>query len=876
MNIKDNIVNENIKEKKEETSKIDSNKMNQDRKSNIIENNNRNNNLFLHIKNNIKNLNEKNISNEYQNKIPYKDEQIKIKNKINEDNKEKNNEIENNKKINNNIIDKKNENENRNNKNNFIKIKKAFINNIIHRNILTDRTITNTNNNNKKIKLQNLIPKCFKYINPKQHLINEEYKTLLKKESNTCNTNKEKENIIEKYLKYIIDKNKSDSKSKKNFKAIEKDNEEKDKSKTNKTLVTISNSNLNIKKDNNLDINNNINMKCKTQNQNQTMLESIKIARKNNKSLSTVNNNNLYFQEVDSKKIKDNFNMPSHLFLKLKKSSNSNISINKRKNIHSKISKMLRTNKEILDNTLSNTLINNNSKKNNNNQNPKNVNVNHTQIKDKSLLLNKSTKNKVIVKRNRKNIFDNKDITKNSYYINKYNENTQNNIFEKTMRTFENESGSKSKRIAEMRNGLNKMFNNFLGQKKNILNTNYIINKRCRMINNRNKKKMSINLSRYFMDCSQKKNKSQKYNLEINVSNNNYDNLNLKDNKISTNQKVIYNKTNNNNNNNNILSNNSTNKKYILLNSKKQPNLHRYNTNIRSLRFLNSNSSYPKTTKKIISNNKSQSNKKINHSSLKKRKCIISKPRDINNNINISNSLLSNNDKTIPINDYCLKILDQYYTINNTINITNNNSLISNFSNNMSNKKTDTNDKINNLKNKIRDIFKYFNKEKRGFIILNNNFKINIIKNNSDINFEFIKILEKMMKTLYEINKKDNSIDFEENIIINENNFIKYMIYIYTNLLNIYEKKIFYSSNINDINKKIKKDFMPYNFNPKSSFNKFNDNKNILNSYYSTSKINNKREKKINGNNDINKFIFYKIKKNENKKKLKFNSFNDM
>ena len=294
------------------------------------------------------------------------------------------------------------------------------------------------------------------------------------------------------------------------------------------------------------------------------------------------------------------------------------------------------------------------------------------------------------------------------------------------------------------------------------------------------------------------------------------------------------------------------------------------------MRFLNSNSSYPKTTKKIISNNKSRSNKKSNHSSLKKRKCIISKPRDINNNINISNSLLSNNDKTIPINDYCLKILDQYYTINNTINITNNNSLISNFSNNMSNKKTDTNDKINNLKNKIRDIFKYFNKEKRGFIILNNNFKINIIKNNSDINFEFIKILEKMMKTLYEINKKDNSIDFEENIIINENNFIKYMIYIYTNLLNIYEKKIFYSSNINDINKKIKKDFMPYNFNPKSSFNKFNDNKNILNSYYSTSKINNKREKKINGNNDINKFIFYKIKKNENKKKLKFNSFNDM
>ena len=762
VNIKDNIIKEYIKDKKEETTNIDSNKNiyknknnnennNIQYNNNIIQNNNRNGGIYIRIKNNIKkNPNEKNNLFEYQNKTPYNDEQIKMKNKVNEENKEKNNEIQNNIKINNYIIDKKDEN--KNTIDNLFKIKKEFITNIINKNILTDRTITNNINNNKKIKLQNLMPKSFKYIKLKQHLINEEYKNLLKKESNTYNTNREKENIIENYLKQA-NKDKSD------------------------------------------------------------------------------------------------------------------------KNINSKIRQILRTNKEVYDNTLSNTFINNNPKKNNN-QFPKNIH--NTQIKDKSLNLNKKTKNKLIIKRNKRNLFENKDITKFSCDMSKFNEMAPNN--EKIMRTFEGESGSKTKRISEMRNGVNKMFNNILGQKNNILNTNYIVNKRCRIINNKNKKNMSMNLSRYFIDYNQKKNKSPKYNLEINTSKNNYDNLNIKDYIISRNHNLIYNK------NKNILSNNnnynSSKKNYfILLNSQKQPVIHRYNTNIKNSRILNTISSYPKKRKKIIFSNRIKNNKKSNsNSSLKKRKFIISKFKDIkNNNINSSNSLLINSQNTLPMNDYCLKILDQYYTINNTINITNNNSLISNFSNNMSHKKTDTNDKFNNLKNIIRDIFKFFDKDKNGFIIINNKIKFNINKNNLAINFDFFKILEKMMKILYEIKKKSNSIDFDEdNIIINENNFIKYMIYIYNNKLNFYEKKVFYSSNINNTNRIIKKDFIQYNCSPKSSFNRYKENKNIFSSYNSLSKLNNKREIKIIGNNDINKLLFYKIKKNENKKKLRFNSFSDL
>ena len=65
---------------------------------------------------------------------------------------------------------------------------------------------------------------------------------------------------------------------------------------------------------------------------------------------------------------------------------------------------------------------------------------------------NKSSKNKVIIKRN-----------KNHKENNKKN---QNNFFEKAMKTFE-VSGKKSKKFIEMRKGLNNIFNNSIGQKNN-------------------------------------------------------------------------------------------------------------------------------------------------------------------------------------------------------------------------------------------------------------------------------------------------------------------------------------------------------------------------------------------------------------------------
>ena len=85
--------------------------------------------------------------------------------------------------------------------------------------MLTERTITQNNKDwNKNIKLQNIIPKLFKYINPKQHFINEEYKTLIKKEPNANRENKE--NIIDKYLKYLDKYQKSNSKKKINQKQV--------------------------------------------------------------------------------------------------------------------------------------------------------------------------------------------------------------------------------------------------------------------------------------------------------------------------------------------------------------------------------------------------------------------------------------------------------------------------------------------------------------------------------------------------------------------------------------------------------------------------------------------------------------------------------
>ena len=164
----------------------------------------------------------------------------------------------------------------------------------------------------------------------------------------------------------------------------------------------------------------------------------------------------------------------------------------------------------------------------------------------------------------------------------------------------------------------------------------------------------------------------------------------------------------------------------------------------------------------------------------------------------------------------------------------------------------------------MKNIFRCIDKDNNGFIVLNN--RQNIIKifnrDNSGINREILKILEKMIKILYEINKKNNNIDFDDDkIIINENIFVKYMIYIYNNKLNINEKKIFFSSK-NDFDKIIKKDLLFYNFKPKSSFSKYKDNKKILQVFNSSGRLNKKKEKMSITNDEINKYFFYKLKRN--------------
>ena len=191
-------------------------------------------------------------------------------------------------------------------------------------------------------------------------------------------------------------------------------------------------------------------------------------------------------------------------------------------------------------------------------------------------------------------------------------------------------------------------------------------------------------------------------------------------------------------------------------------------------------------------------------------------------------------------NDRSLKVLDQYYTINNTINITNNNSLLGNFGNNhyVGNEKYYTDDKINIL---IKKIYKFFDKDNIGFIILNlkQKYKDIFIQNNLLLNREQEKLLEKMFKILFEIHKKKNNFELDENkIIINENFFIKYINYIYNIKLNTNEKNIFLSID-NDIkNNIVKKRIISYKIKQRNLFNKLekkrkfmtlNNSKNIVN-----------------------------------------------
>ena len=227
-----------------------------------------------------------------------------------------------------------------------------------------------------------------------------------------------------------------------------------------------------------------------------------------------------------------------------------------------------------------------------------------------------------------------------------------------------------------------------------------------------------------------------------------------------------------------------------IMKSHNQLTINNYNTNIKNFRVINTLNS-DKAWKKLI---------KIKHNSNISNKNI----RKNSNNITSSCSLLTDE------NDYNLKVLDQYYTINNTINITNNNSLMGNFVHNFSknNKKSNQQDKVIIL---IKKIFTYLDKDNDGFIIFNLNKKIKDIFRQNTINLllnnEKKIILEKIFNFLFESYKKDNNFDLDDDkIIINEKSFIKYFNYIFKNKLNTNEKNIFLSiendNNNNNLNKK--------------------------------------------------------------------------
>ena len=310
-----------------------------------------------------------------------------------------------------------------------------------------------------------------------------------------------------------------------------------------------------------------------------------------------------------------------------------------------------------------------------------------------------------------------------------------------------------------------------------------------------------MNLSRYFSN-SNKQNKSKKDISEINSSNNNFTHTyeSEKENKtykysgtFTCGNSSIF--SNNKSNLLTIINPKRNNSKY--LKSDNLLTINNYNTKIKNYRVLNNINTY-QALKKII-----EIKNKINDGSSSKK---VKKNNRNLDNINSLCSLLSNRDKStnnMNHNDSNLKVQDQYYTINNTINITNNNSLMGNFMNNHKKNISYKNSKIMNIINKI---FKYLDKENMGFILLNTNRKIKdvFLKNNLILNKEQESILEKIFKFLYDYYKKDNNFELDEDkIIINEKSFLNYMNYILKNKLNFNERNIFLSiANDNNINKK--------------------------------------------------------------------------
>ena len=625
--------------------------------------------------------------------------------------------------------------------------------------------------NKKDKKIENIEMKSnYKKIN---NQINTNIKNPHLSRDKSINTKKNEisnENILDKYLKALKNNN-NNTKSKNNNSKKEEALIE------NKTFIENMNkfSLKNNKNENSI--------QKRRKNKNVLLLHNTDIL--NSQILQTKSKKeNDIFQSEENKYLKTNIHSTrltpkkSDLFKHSKKISNPLIKFKPKKEKIIKLRNILQSNKQIFANILSNILTQNYNKSNNN----KIMRNCYNQIQDKNLILT----NKINKKNNRRK---NSNLDKNEFE--KYS-------FDLIKSTNEiNKNKNNGKRNKELKNGLNNFFNYFMEHKKNnVMNTNYVINKRFRLINDKKKKNMSMNLSRY-ISSNKNRYKSKKNSLEINISNNNCNRTYVKENEKEK-ENII--KRPLTNKNSYIFSNNTRNILNIINSKKLKHNLQQkhftisnYNENLKNYRVLNTINSY-KMRKRIIE----MKNKTKNASSHRK----LNKNEDIYN-ISNSYSLLINSSKPHTNDDYNLNVLDQYYTINNTINITNNNNSMINDT--LNKEKLNKNDKIINLAQKI---YKSLDKDNIGFIILKSKQKLNHIfmNNNLLLNKDQEQIIKKVFLFLFDIHKRNNNYELnEDKIIINEKSFIKLVKYILLRKLNINERNVFLSieNNSNFTNKKI-------------------------------------------------------------------------
>ena len=776
--------NEAIKEKNSNKNIIKEIKFNdnnmKEQKKTLEENIERNNEISTKYSNNqIKNIDNKVITNKNE-YFPFQGNNIELNNKnnnIKNDIKENDIKEEKNKKIDDEKMYQINENENLkekeqkvndNLKNDKLKNFYKFDLNSIRKKMNEIKYKNSVIKNKKDKKIENIdikqkYNKIKNQINPNiknQNLLRDKINITKKSEINN-------ENILDKYLKAL--RNNQNSRSKNSLPKKEETIE-------NKTFIENKNNSLlkNNKKEKQ------VQKTRKNKNvlflQNTDFLNSQIIQPKLKKENDIIKSEeNKYLKSaVHSSRLSPT---TSNLFKHSKKSSNPIIKFKPKKEKIIKLRNILQSNKEILANILSNIFTQKYNKTNIN----KTMRNCYNQIQDKNQIL----KNKISKNNNRRknSYIDNDEIEKYSFDLIKSNKELSKNK-------------NKVKTNKEMKKGLNNFFNYFIEQKKNnIMNTNYVINKRCRIINDKNKKNMSMNLSRY-MSNNTKPYKSKKNSLEINISNNNFNSTYDKENE-KENMNII--KRPLTNKNSDIFINNKRNLLNII-NSKKlkhkisqnQFTFNNYNENIKHSHVLNTINSH-KMRKKIIEiRNKSKNT--YSQKKLKKHENIY----DISN----SYSLLINSEKQQKNDDYNLNVLDQYYTINNTINITNNNSMMND---NYNKEKYNKDDKVLNLAKKI---YQNLDKDNIGFLILNSKQKLNhnFIKNNLLLNKDQEKIIEKVFLFLFEIHKRNNNYELDEDkIIINEKSFKKLVKYIFINKLNYNERNVFLSIENNDnfINKKI-------------------------------------------------------------------------